>query len=151
MRHLVTIMALGTVGVTAVSAQVPTPEAVWGFEPGTDYRLGDYEMVQRYFRALAEASDRVVLDTIGYSSLDKPLLLAVISSEANIANRERYRDISRRLALTTGLSDTEAAGLAREGKAIVWVDGGLHATEVAHGQFTPVFAHWLAKIGRAHV
>ncbi len=144
MRHLIVIVVLSIFSASSGLAQVPTPAAVWGFEPGTDYRLGDYEMVHRYFRALANASDRVVLDTIGYSSLNKPLLLAVISSKENINNRERYREISRRLALTTGLNEVEAETLAREGKAIVWVDGGLHATEVAHGQFTPVFAHWLA-------
>jgi len=128
----------------SVRAQVPSPGAIWGFEPGTDYRLGDYDMVLAYFEALAASSDRVVLDTIGQSSLGRPLLLAIISSAENIRNRERYREISRRLAVTRDVAPDEALNLAREGRAVVWVDGGLHATEVAHGQFTPVFGHWLA-------
>src|SRR5690606_32225884 len=45
-----------------------------------------------------------------------------------------YRDIARRLALAEGLTDAEAQRLAREGRAIVWIDGGLHATEVLGAQ-----------------
>ena len=81
---------------------------------------------------------------IGDSSLGRPMLLAAISSAENIANLDRYREISGRLAQVKGVSDAEAQQLAREGKAIIWIDGGLHATEVAHGQMTPELAHWLA-------
>jgi hypothetical protein len=119
---------------------VPTPADVIGFAPGTDYELADYDQVVAYFRALDAASDRVVLEEIGTSTLGKPLLLAVISSEANIRDRERYRGIARRLALAEDLSDDQARSLAREGKAVVWFDGGLHATEVAHGQLMPELA-----------
>jgi hypothetical protein len=127
-----------------LAAQVPAPGDVFGFEPGTDYELANYDQVQRYFRELDAASDRVVVEEIGKSTLGRPMLLAMISSEANLANRERYREISRRLALARDLTDEQARRLAKEGKAIVWIDGGLHATEVAHGQMTPELAHWLA-------
>ena len=141
-------MRLLVVGLAAfalpIAAQVPAPADIFGFRPGDDYKLADYSQIQEYFHALAAASDRVVLEQIGESSLGKPMLLALISSEENIRNRDQYKSISRRLALTTDLSAGEARRLAGEGKAIVWVDGGLHATEVAHGQFTPEFAHWLA-------
>ncbi len=128
----------------AQSAAVPTPEDIIGFVPGTDYKLADYGQITSYFKALAEASDRVILQEIGRSSRGKPMYMAIISSPDNLANRERYRDISRRLALAKGVSDDEARRLAVEGKAIVWIDMGLHATEVAHGQHAPVLAHWLA-------
>ena len=126
------------------SAQVPTPADIIGFAPGTDYKLAKYESIERYFRALGEASDRVVIEEIGQSSLGRPMVMAVISSEDNIANRERYRQIARRLAYARDMTDEEAEALADEGKAIVWIDGGLHATEVAHGQMTPELAHWVA-------
>ena len=35
-----------------------------------------------------------------------------------------------RLAKGEGLTDAQAHALAKEGKAVVWFDGGLHATEV---------------------
>ena len=59
------------------------------------------------------------------------MILAVISSEANIKNRARYQEIARQLAIARGVDEPRARALAKEGKAIVWIDGGLHATEVA--------------------
>lgn len=124
--------------------QVPTPEQVIGFQPGADYKLADYEQIQSYFRALDEASDRVVLQQIGTTTLGKPMLLALISSEENLRNRERYREINRRLALAESLTDADAVRLAQEGKATVWIDGGLHSTELAPSMHTPRLAYWLA-------
>lgn len=122
-------------------AQVPAPASVIGWEPGEDYKLADYGQIRSYLEALDDASDRMQLFTIGRSAEGRPLLLAVISSEANMRKLDRYRAISRRLAAGEGLSDEEARALAREGRAVVWVDAGIHATEVAGPQFSPVFAH----------
>jgi hypothetical protein len=72
------------------------------------------------------------------------MILAFISSEANIKNRARYKEIARQLAIARGIDETRARALAKEGKAIVWIDGGLHATEVAHAQHTPEFGWWVA-------
>ena len=140
LRPLIVALALAPAERTELAAQVPAPADVIGFAPGEDYKLADYDQVTAYFRALDAASDRVVLEEIGTSTLGKPLLLAVISTEANIRDRERYRDIARRLALVGDLTDEQARALAREGKAVVWFDGGLHATEVAHGQLMPELA-----------
>jgi hypothetical protein len=137
--HLTALIPFA-LAATPLTAQVPRPADVIGFAPGTDYKLADYGQVTDYFRALDAASDRVVVEQIGESTLGKPMLLAVISSEENIRDRERYRNIARRLARAEGLSDDEARALAKEGKAIVWFDGGLHATEVAHGQLMPELA-----------
>ena len=38
------------------------------------------------------------------------------------------------MALAEGVSEAEARQLAQEGKAVVWIDGGLHATEVVGAQ-----------------
>jgi hypothetical protein len=141
-RTAALVLAL-LVQATAAAAQVPRPADVLGFEPGTDFRLARYEPIERYFRALDRASDRIVVEEIGRSVRGRPMLLAVISSEANVRDRERYRDIARRLALAKDLTDEQARALAREGKAVVWIDGGLHATEVAHGQYMPELAHHL--------
>jgi hypothetical protein len=124
--------------------QIPTPAEVIGFEPGENHQLADYAQIQGYFLALAEASERVILEEIGTTTLGKPMLLAFISSEENLRNRERYREINRRLALAEGLTDAEALALADEGITTVWIDGGLHSTELAPSMHTPLLAHWLA-------
>src|SRR5205085_6493602 len=41
---------------------------------------------------------------------------------------------ARRLSLAEGLTDEQARSLANEGKAVVWIDGGLHASETLGAQ-----------------
>ncbi len=60
--------------------------------------------------------------------------MAIITSPENHTKLDRYKEISQRLALAEGLTDEQARALAREGKAVVWIDGGLHATEVLGAQ-----------------
>src|SRR5688572_12165537 len=116
-----------------VSAAVPVPKEHFGFTPGDDYKLADYTQLTGYFHKLASSSDRIRVREFGRTSLNKPMYIAFISSAGNLARLDRYREISKLLAL--GQPDkTEAARLAREGKAIVWIDSGLHASEVAPSQ-----------------
>jgi len=125
-------------------SQVPAPKDVFGFDPGTDYKLANYPQMLQYFDALDKASDRVAVERIGKSSLGRAMIVALVSSEENLRNRARHKETSRRLALAKGLTDDEARSLAKDGKAVVWIDGGLHASEVAHAQHTPELAYWLA-------
>jgi hypothetical protein len=121
---------------------VPTPKEKLGFAPGDDYKLADYAQIMGYFQALERATDRLRLVEFGKSSNGKPMYLAFISAPENLKNLERYRQISRRLALAQA-EPAEAARLAGEGKAIVWVDSGLHASEVAPAQHAPELAYRL--------
>ncbi len=67
---------------------------------------------------------------IGKTAEGRPQLMAIITSPENFKKLDRYKEISRRLALAEGLTDDQARALAKEGKGVVWFDGGLHATEV---------------------
>ena len=60
--------------------------------------------------------------------------MAIITSPENIKNLDHYKDIAARLAHAEGLTDDQAHALAREGKAVVWIDGGLHASETVGSQ-----------------
>ena len=120
---------------------VPSPESVLGHRVGEDFRLATYEESIEYFQALDAASDRLELREVGRSSFGRPAYLALISASENLANLGRFREIAQRLAHPRGLDDDEARRLAREGKALVWIDGGLHSTEVAHAQHTIQLAY----------
>ena len=125
-----------------LTAQVPTPQSALGFPVGADFELATYEQSLDYFQRLAAASDRVELREVGRTSFGRPWYLALISSAENLRNVERYREIAHRLAEPPdGMTDEEARRLASEGRAIVHIDGGLHATEVAHGQHTIQLAY----------
>jgi hypothetical protein len=129
-----------TTAPSARQSSVPTPRDVLGFTPGDDYKLADFSQIRDYFRKLDAASDRVQVSSAGTSTEGREMLVAVISSEANLAQLARYKDIARRLALVRGVSDEEAHDLAAQGKAIVWIDNGLHASEVATAQHSLLLA-----------
>lgn len=124
-------------------AQVPKPADVFGFEVGADYKLAGYSQMLDYYNRLDKASDRVQMIQIGESVLGRPMLLLFISSEENMKQLERWRGISEQLSRAR-IDEATARQLAQEGKAIVWLDGGLHASEKAHGQMTSELAYRIA-------
>jgi Zinc carboxypeptidase len=130
------IVALAQAGLVSQRG-LPTPESVLGFKPGADYKLANYEQAIDYFTRVDAASDRMMMLEAGKTTQGRTYKFAVISSKANLARLDRYREIAQRLAHPEGLTDAEARRLAREGKAFVHIDGGLHATEVAGPQQTP--------------
>ena len=119
--------------VSPVNPAVTTPRAHFGFDIGADYHLANYSQMVAYWKVLARQSKRIRLDTIGTTAEGRPILMAIITAPENHARLARYRDIARRLALAD-LSDSAAHALARQGKAVIWIDGGLHATEVLGAQ-----------------
>lgn len=136
------LMLLCIMSVSAY-AQVPSPADVFGFEVGADYKLANYDMMLDYYNQLDEASDRVQKIEIGASSMGRPMILLFISSEENMQQLDRWRSISEQLSRAR-IDSTKAWQLSQEGKAIVWVDGGMHATELAHGQMTAELAYKIA-------
>ncbi len=118
----------------AAQQRLTTPKQHFGHDIGADYELPNYTAFQRYWEKLAGESDRMVLDTIGRTAEGRVQLMAIITSPENHRNLDRYKAISARLARAEGLTDEQARELAREGKGIVWIDGGLHATEVLGAQ-----------------
>lgn len=120
--------------VAPAAAQITSPEEEFGFPIGTNHELITYAQLQTYWQKVAGQSNRMVLDTIGLTDEGRPQLMAIITSPANHANLERYREISRTMAMAESGDEATARALAAEGKAVVWIDGGLHATEVVGAQ-----------------
>ena len=136
---LLILLALAAVTPATAQHRVTTPEEQFGHQIGDDYWLMNYRQLHDYWIRLAGESDRMVLDTLGLTEEGRPHIQAIITSPENHRNLERYREIARRLAKVEGVSEQEARRLAAEGKAVVWIDGGLHATEV-------LGAHQLAEM-----
>jgi len=133
------VWALGATLLSA-TAQVPRPADTFGFEPGADYKLANYVTLLDYYQKLDRASERVQMVEIGKSVLGKPLLLLFISSEENLRQLERWRSISERLSRAK-IDEATARQLADEGKTVVWLDAGLHASELACAQMMPELAY----------
>ncbi len=116
--------------VASAQAHITSPKEFFGHNIGDDYWLPNYDQFTAYWRKLGSESDRMRIVEMGKTSEGRTQLAAIITAPENFKNLERYRQISMRLAKGEGLTDEEARALAREGKAVVWFDGGLHATEV---------------------
>ncbi len=120
--------------ITPPVAGIPAPSQAFPTEPGSDYYLANYDAYAAYLQKLAAVSDRMKLVEIGKSAEGRPMWMAIVSSPGNLARLDRYRDIARRLAKADGVTEAEAKALAAEGKAVVWIDAGLHATETVTTQ-----------------
>ncbi len=131
---LTLVAAWGLGAARTATAPVTTPRGQFGFNLGDDYHLANFRQLTEYWRKLDQESDRVKVVEIGKTAEGRTMLMAIVTSPENQANLERYRQISRRLALAENLSQEQAEALAEEGKAVVWIDGGLHATEVLGAQ-----------------
>lgn len=118
-----------------LNAQIPHPRETFGHEVGADYKLADYDQMLEYYDKLAASSDRVQMIEIGKSVMGRPIKLVFISSEENMKSLEKWRVISEKLSRAE-ITEAEAREMSKDGKAIIWFDGGMHATERAHAQMT---------------
>ncbi|HXJ43957.1 MAG TPA: M14 metallopeptidase family protein, partial [Bryobacteraceae bacterium] len=114
--------------------KITTPKAALGFNIGDDYQVANYSQLATYWKKLDAESDRMKLVDIGKTAEGRTQYMAIITSPENQRNLAHYKTIVQRLAHAEGVTEAQAHELAREGKAIVWIDGGLHATETVGSQ-----------------
>ncbi len=125
-----------------IPAQTP-PDKFLGHVPGADRKLADYDQIQAYFQKLDQESPKINVLTIGKTTLGKPMIMAVITSEENMAKLDSYRNISKQLRDARDLTDEQARKLSRESKVIVLITCSLHATEIAASQMSMELAYKL--------
>ncbi len=106
-----------------------SPKEHFGFTIGDDYQLANFTQTAEYFKKISEQSDRVKLMSIGLTEEGRTQPMLIVSSSENLKNLEQYKEISQKLARAENLSEAEARLLSEKGKAIVWIDGGLHSNE----------------------
>jgi hypothetical protein len=161
-RHRCTIVAVATLLLVAgcanfsaalaqrharvvTSRAIPTPKSVLGFSPGDERTIADWNQITDYFARLDKASDRVLVETIGETTLKRPIVVAVISSRENILALDKYREIQRLLSDPRLISnDQERARLIRDGKVVVTISCSIHSTEIVASQMSMQLAYELA-------
>lgn len=116
------------------AGHVTTPKEALGHDIGEDYFLATYSQLASYWKTIAAQSDRAKLVEIGKTAEGRPQYMMIVSSPENLRNLDRYKGVAAKLAKAEGLTPDEAHALARDGKAVVWIDGGLHASEVEPAQ-----------------
>lgn len=122
-----------------------SPLEFFGFEPGSDRNLFDYDQLIAYCEQLAQASPRVAIREIGESPMGKKMYLVFISSPENLAKLDRYKDINRKLALAWKMKDSERDSLISEGKVFLLATLSMHSNEVGPSQAFPQIAYTYAN------
>jgi len=122
-----------------------SPSEYFGFEPGSDRNLFDYDQMIAYFRQLDEASPRVMMKEIGKSSMGKEMYMLFISSPENLAKLDRYKEINRKLALDWKMKDSERDSLVSEGKVFMLATLSMHSNEVGPTQSAPQIVYTYAN------
>lgn len=137
---LVRVWAVLFISAFSAFSAVPNPREHFGYEPGDDYKLAGYEEITGYFRKLAESSDRIRLVDYGKSSMGRSSYVAFISSSENLKKLDELKELNRKLALGLA-SASEVDEILKRARSIVWIDSGLHASEVAPVQHSPLLAY----------
>jgi hypothetical protein len=132
----------GATGVSAQTAEVPAPSEVLGYEIGD--RFTDVAGVERYMRALAEASPLVSVDTYGETVEGRPLLQVVIAAPEHRARMDEILRLNREL-MDPGTSEDRAREIATVNPAILYFTYGIHGNESSSPEAAIWTAHDLAS------
>jgi hypothetical protein len=120
-----------------VGAQVPSPADVLGYEIGD--RFTDVAGVERYMRALADASPLVSVDTYGETPEGRPLVQVLIASPEHRGRMDEILRLNREL-MDPGTPEARAREIAATNPAILYFTYGIHGNESS----SPEAAIWTA-------
>jgi len=123
---------------------IPSPKDVIGYHVGAPNKLTYYADIVKYYRALAAATPRVKVETIGKSDEDRELVVVWISSDTNIKNLQTNRDNLAKLADPRGLPDLQIKQLIATTKPHYHLMGGLHSGETGPSEMLMELAYRLA-------
>lgn len=124
--------------------KVPTPEKVLGYIVGTPNKLTHSADVNRYFRALAAASPRVKVFSIGNTEEGREMVVVCISDEANLAKLNRHKELMAKLADPRKTAPAEAQAAMKEVVPMYWLTGSLHSTETGSPEMLMELGYRLA-------
>ena len=125
-------------------AGIPSPKDVLGYHVGAPRKLTYYADSLKYYRALAAATPRVKVETIGKSDEDRELVVVWVSSDANIKNLQQNRDNLARIADPRGLSQAQIKQLIATTKPHYHLMGGLHSGETGPSEMLMELVYRLA-------
>jgi len=147
-RSLIGCLAVILVAFSSSFAQpaaIPSPKSVLGFTPGDDRTIADWSQITGYFEKLDRASDRVLVQNLGQSTLKRPLIVAFISARENILALPKYKEIQQLLADPRKISGhMPLERLFADGKVVVTISCSIHSTEIVASQMSMQLAYELA-------
>jgi Zinc carboxypeptidase len=139
------ILVVFLTSAVAQSTTIPSPKSVLGFTPGDDRTIAGWSQITDYFERLDRASDRVLVQTLGQSTLKRPLIVAFISARENILALPKYKEIQQQLADPRKITQNiQRDQLLANGKVVVTISCSIHSTEIVASQMSMQLAYELA-------
>jgi hypothetical protein len=123
---------------------VPSPLAFLGRIPGAPGEFVDTAKAHAYCRALAAASPRVRVFSIGRSEEGREILMVAVADEAGIHDLDRLKAATASLADPRTLSPAAAEALIATSRPIYYFNAGLHADETGSAEAVLELAYRLA-------
>lgn len=123
---------------------VPTPKDVLGYHIGTPKKLTQTADALKYYRALAAASPRVKVLTLGKTDEGREIAIVAVAAEDTIRDLEKYRGYLAQLADPRGLTEAQAQTVIAQAKPIYHLMGGLHSAETGPPEMLMELAYRLA-------
>lgn len=111
------------------SSTVPSPEKFLGRIMGAPGELLGTQKTYAYARALAAASPRVRVFTIGHSEEGREILMLAIADEAGIRDLDRLKAATAALADPRRTSEAAAEKLIQTSRPIYYLNAALHSDE----------------------
>ncbi len=157
-RFVVAALLTSTLGLTSPlvlgqTSAISSPEEHFGHVIGADRKLVHWDGIVEYMKMVGESSGRVHFREVGPTTQGRPFLLLEISSEANVAEIDKYKALQRRLYFQdhrpgqdpgSVLNETDRREIFDNGKAVVLITCSIHATEVGAAQMSLELVHHLA-------
>ncbi len=125
-------------------AGIPSPQDVLGYYIGAPKTLTYYADILKYYRALAAATPRVLVESIGKSDEGRELVVVWVSSEENLRNLTRNRANLAKLADPRGLSPEQVRQLIETTRPHYHLIGGLHSGETGPSEMLMELVYRLA-------
>src|SRR4051812_9384837 len=126
----------------AAAQEITAPGRFFGFRLGSDKKIARWDKIVEYYGLIEKQSGgRMKVVNMGPTSDKNPFLEVFITSTANMARLDRFRQVNTQLSDPRGLTEQQARALAAEGKAIVVQSMSMHATEIGGGQKAPELAY----------
>jgi hypothetical protein len=126
------------------SATVPSPRKFLGRIAGAPGELADTAKAQGYFRALAAASPRVKLFTIGKSEEGRDIVLLAVTDDAGIRDLDRLKAATAALADPRTTDPAAAEKLIASARPVYYLNAVLHSDETGSTEAMLELAYRLA-------
>ncbi len=126
------------------SPTVPSPTKFLGHVAGAAGHLTSSARLYGYFRALAAASPRVHVETLGTTEEGREILLVAIADEAAIRDLETLKAATAALADPRRTDPEAAERVIAAARPIYYFNAGLHADETGSPEMVMELAYRLA-------